>query len=239
MTTFKPPEELDFKDPKWDEWKQRFETYRMITELTKKDAKIQIGTLKYCMGPKSESILKTLNLTEDELKNYDTVISKFDSYFKPRRNEIRLRRNFHHRVQKENESLENFLTDLYSKAEDCKFSDIKERIRDQFLAGLRDENLLEKLELLYFTNSENFTIDVIMEYCRTYTDVKKSKTNVENSSDNEVNRVHRSKLADKTYECGYCGKSHTPRKCPAYNEKCGKCGRMNHFPSVCRTKKNL
>ena len=30
-----------------------------------------------------------------------------------------------------------------------------------------------------------------------------------------------------------CGGSHKPRRCPAYQTKCTKCGRFNHFSSVC------
>ena len=94
-SAFKPPEELDFKEPKWEEWKQRFEAFRVITDLKKKEENIQIETLKYCMGAQCVNIMKTMSLTESELKSYDAVIKKFDNYFKPRRNEIRLRRNFH------------------------------------------------------------------------------------------------------------------------------------------------
>ena len=35
-------------------------------------------------------------------------------------------------------------------------------------------------------------------------------------------------------DCQYCGKTHPPRKCPAYGASCNKCGRSNHFASVCQ-----
>ena len=239
-SAFKPPEELDFKEPKWEEWKQRFEAYRLITELQKKDEIIQVETLKYCMGAQCVKIMKTMNLSEADLKSYDAVMKKFDQYFKPRRNEIRLRRNFHRRIQETNESIEEFLTDLYAKSEECKFSDSKERIRDQFLAGLNNEDLLEKLELLYFTNTDNFNMDVIIEYCRTYCDVKKSRNSSE-EIDHTINKVKASSKysGNRTKNCKYCGKTHLPRNCPAYGKTCEKCKKQNHFSSVCLTRPHL
>ena len=107
--------------------------YRRITELDKKDQEMQITTMKYCMGIKCESIIKTMNLTEDDMKSFDTMVSKFDSYFKPKRNEIRLRRVFQSRLREDGENIENSLRALYAAAEDCQFMDKKERIRDQFI----------------------------------------------------------------------------------------------------------
>ena len=34
--------------------------------------------------------------------------------------------------------------------------------------------------------------------------------------------------------CKYCGKSHSRGNCPAYGKKCQKCGKDNHFKSVCK-----
>ena len=38
--------------------------------------------------------------------------------------------------------------------------------------------------------------------------------------------------------CKYCGKMHSKGNCPAYGKKCQKCGRDNHFKSVCRSSGN-
>ena len=35
--------------------------------------------------------------------------------------------------------------------------------------------------------------------------------------------------------CKYCGKSHSRGNCPAYGKKCQKCGKDNHFKSVCKS----
>lgn len=37
-------------------------------------------------------------------------------------------------------------------------------------------------------------------------------------------------------KCSYCGKNHAYGKCPAFKVKCGACGKIGHFESVCRSK---
>ena len=36
----------------------------------------------------------------------------------------------------------------------------------------------------------------------------------------------------------YCGKSHDQGSCPAFGKECAKCGRKNHFKSVCKSGSN-
>ena len=64
----------------------------MLTDLNKKPGVIQVASLKYCMGPEAEEIMKTFNLSEDEAKEYETVKEKFRNYFATRKNVLRFRR---------------------------------------------------------------------------------------------------------------------------------------------------
>jgi len=50
------------------------------------------------MGIKCKNILKSLTLNDTQLENYDEVIKAFDSYFKPRRNKIRIRKKYHQMI---------------------------------------------------------------------------------------------------------------------------------------------
>ena len=80
---------------------------------------MQVASLKYCMGPDAEDVIKTFILSADDAKDYDVVIGKFDSYFNPRKNVLRLRRTFYKRVQRSQEDTEAYLRALYVAAEDC------------------------------------------------------------------------------------------------------------------------
>ena len=114
---FTPPEKFNFSNGQWDEWKNSFETYRVVTELDKKAEIMQVMTLKYCMGPEIEGVIKTFNLTKDQMKDYKHVIEKLDNYSKPKKNGMRLRQKFTRRVQLGHEDVEEFLRELYKCAE--------------------------------------------------------------------------------------------------------------------------
>ena len=54
---------------------------------------------------------------------------------------------FNHHVQKEGESVEQFITSLYNLVETCDFGDLKnEMIRDRIVVGIRDQALSERLQ---------------------------------------------------------------------------------------------
>ena len=58
------------------------------------------------------------------------------------------RARFNRRSQKPGESAEQFITSLYSLAENCAYGDLRnEMIRDRIVVGIRDEALSERLQL--------------------------------------------------------------------------------------------
>ena len=143
------PEKFNFsRTENWPEWIRRFGRYSQASELNKKDDTLQINTLIYAMGHQAEDILTSLKLTQDELKKYDAVKAKLDSYFVIRRNVIFERSKFNKRVQLKNETVDSFVTDLHCMAEHGQFGDINdELIRDRLVVGLRDTRLAERLQL--------------------------------------------------------------------------------------------
>ena len=62
--------------------------------------------LLYCIGPEVESVLDSTNATEEDRKIYSTVLAKFDSFFKVRKNTIFERAKFNRRRQQEGEFTE-------------------------------------------------------------------------------------------------------------------------------------
>ena len=252
MAQYKPPSPLNFQEPNWDRFLAQYETFRLLTELDKKPGNIQVASLKYCMGPEAEDIIKTFNLSDTELLDYKVVVDKFKSYFNPRRNVLRLRRQFYRRTQQPTEDSEAYLRALYLAAEYCEFNDKKESIRDQFVTGILEDELAEKIELLYYAKDGKLTLDDVVEYSRTYNDVHYGRKMEREScsAPREVSAVQREptykpprnvvseqgqgKTGRSTQKwCRYCGRSHAPRKCPAYGKTCIKCRKQNHFAAVC------
>lgn len=241
MAQYRSPQPLNFMELKWDTWRSTFMTFRLVTKLHKETGEIQVASLKYCMGAESEDVFKTFGLNGEQEKDFDAVIKKFDDYFKPKVNVIRLRRIFQRRIQELHENEETYLRALYVSARDCEFGDLmRERIRDQFIAGIRDEKLAEKLEHSYLCNRERFTLEFVTEYTRSYCDVVEGRRMEKTENIQSVKSQGNGKFrnTNKNHQifnsCGYCGSQHIKGKCPAYGKICAKCGKKNHFQKVCR-----
>ena len=99
----KPPDHFDFKQPdNWPKWKKRFEQFRIASGLAKDDEARQVSTLLYCLGEEAEDVLASTRITDDEMKKYSSVLTKFDKFFQVRKNVIFERAKFNRRNQREN-----------------------------------------------------------------------------------------------------------------------------------------
>ena len=65
------------------------------------------------MGQDAEEILTSTNISNNDRKKYETVVAQFDAFFKVRKNIIFERARFNRRSQKEDETVEEFITSLY------------------------------------------------------------------------------------------------------------------------------
>ena len=80
--TIQPPEPFDTKSSStWPRSKKRFERYRIASSLNERSGEMQVSTLIYAMGPEAEDNLASFGLSDDESKEYDDVMNKFDGYF--------------------------------------------------------------------------------------------------------------------------------------------------------------
>ena len=213
------------------------------------------------MGDEAEDILTSFCLTEEQRKNYTTVVEKFDSYFVKRQNLIFERAKFNRRRQEEGEPVNDFIMDLYRLAEHCSYSTLHdELIRDRIVVGLRSAALSEKLQ-----RDADLTLEKAVQMAREDETIKKQQTLLRSNfqddksgprgkleSKPELDYVERKKpfkprgkpgsatpprQQQKPKKCTRCGKSpaHGRQQCPAREEVCHKCGKKGHFQTVCRT----
>lgn len=76
------------------------------------------------------------------------MISKFDAFFKVRKNVIFKRARFNRRNQLEGELVEQYIMELYRLADNSDYGVMKdEMIRDRLIVGIQDEQLSERLQL--------------------------------------------------------------------------------------------
>ena len=101
------------------------------------------------MGDEAEDIFRSFSLTEGEQVDFAKVQAKFEEYFVKRRNVIYERAKFNRRRQEQGESVDVFITSLYSLAEHCGYGLLHdEMIRDRIVVGIIDSRLSEKLQIL-------------------------------------------------------------------------------------------
>ena len=143
-----PPSPFNFKSPdEWSRWRRRFEQFRVASGLAESTAAKQVSTLLYCLGEEVDSVLTSVNATENDRKDYTRVLVLFDDYFKVCRNVIFEHARFNHRTQLPGESAEEFIMALYTLAATCNYGNLeKEMIWDRLVVGIRDSTLSESLQ---------------------------------------------------------------------------------------------
>ena len=102
------------------------------------------------MGEDAEETrtLTSINISKDDQKQYSTVIEKFDAFFKVRKNVIFKRARFNRRCQIEGKSVEQFITTVYSLAENCEFRALtNELIRDRIVVSISDNALSKRMQI--------------------------------------------------------------------------------------------
>ena len=145
-----PPEPFNFSRPnEWTKWIRRFERYKSASGLKEKSAETKVDTLIYTMGAKADDIFQSFGLSDDDKKKYETVKAKFESHFVKRRNVIYERAMFNKHKQEEGETVDSFITSLYSLSEHGGYGVLREEmIRDRIVVGIRDAALSLKLQLM-------------------------------------------------------------------------------------------
>ena len=240
-----PPECFNFSRPEeWMKWSRRFERFRKASGLNEKAQETQVNTLIYSMGDQADDILRSFALSEEERTQYSTVIAKFEAHFVKRRNVIYKRARFNNRRQEEGESVDSFITELYSLAEHCGYGELHDKmIRDRIVVGIRNAKLSERLQM-----DPELNLDKAVAQVRQSEQVKQQQSLLRTSTGNLVGAVthrgrrklsqHGSRKQPDSTTCTRCGRhpKHDQSHCPAKDAECRKCGKKGHFQAMCKTK---
>ncbi|XP_031335291.1 uncharacterized protein K02A2.6-like [Photinus pyralis] len=246
------PELFSFKAEDWEQWQSRFLRFRSASGLELKSSKDQVNSLIYLMGAQAESIFQSFKLSDDDACKFDIVLARFKNHFVPTKNIIYERYLFHTRYQKEGESVDDFVTALHTRAQDCKFPVAfrEEAIRDQVVVGIRDKTLSEKLQL-----DAALTLEKAVNTAR-QSEVVKKQQEAFRSAASSVDRVSsrssglkntkyhpprektQQKDTNKDNLCFWCGhtREHKKQDCPARTAVCSKCKIKGHYARVCKSK---
>ena len=145
-----------------------------MSELQAKSQESQINTLIYTIRDQADDIFLSFQLSDENLKKYDVLLGKFQGHFVKQRSVIYERMKFNQRIQREGESVESFITDLYALSKTCNYRGLtNEMIRDRIVVGIRDNSVAEHLQI-----NPELTLDKAISIARQGEMLKKQQPTV-------------------------------------------------------------
>ena len=236
MEQLNQPEPLDLNSSNlantWRQWRQRFELFSLASGLSSKGAKIQAATFLHVIGPAALEVYNTFTWSDDEDKQkIEMILPKFEAYCIPRKNVTWERHVFNTRNQRDDETIDQYTTDLKKKAQTCEFQDLKDGlIRDRIVCGIRCDKTRSRL-----LKEPDLNLQKAIDICRANeATITQMKSFVSTTTD-EMTDIHR--IRSDRQVCERCGTGHNKQQlCPAMGAQCRKCGCKNHFAKMCRTK---
>lgn len=243
------------KKDKYTEWKGFRRECEMLFRGTYRTSpeNERAGAVVNWMGRQGQEIVASW--TEDEMTarfaDVNLLYNAFEARFKPEHNEMLSEFQFRHIMRDARQSSDEYMATLKNKARECNFALAEDRnIKSQFIIGINDRDmqnkLLEEIKL-------SSTVEECLQITRNIeaTRLQKDTVNANSKQFEEVNKHlprknrdlsrhrgrdyqksrpgSRNRSLSNTKTCDYCNRKHPPRKCPAYNQNCNKCGRKNHF----------
>ena len=145
---------------------------------------------------------------------------------------------FHQRNQKSDETISQFVVELRKYAEYCDFQDkLDEALRDRLVCGLRSETIQKRL-----LAEKNLTLASAIEIAQGMEAATKQSTELRSRAVSGQPHNHDIQLLSRTtarpknkcYRCGRTG--HSPTICHFRDQKCRKCGKIGHIAKVCNSR---
>lgn len=259
----------------FDETVESFESYLLrlenYLELRNIDVKTDVGNktsvkvLINCLGPKLFHTLTSLT-SPDSPKDmkYEELTKILKNFVCPTPNAVAEQHKFTLRVQHEGETISQFQAELKRLSKHCRFicesckkSTADTHLRTQFIRGVRDANVREKLLQLPVETTMEKCIEsaISMEAAKresfqifnqpkTVNAVNRVKTppkiqrykpnkskNFTNKSSNTTRGANVSSVMGKCFKCG--STSHKANECRKKGLKCTNCGKDGHIREVC------
>lgn len=230
----------------WNAYKRRIGIHITATGRDNKDDAIKIAILLDNIGDEGIAIYDTFNLKKKP--SYEEVIKAFDDFCIPRKNEVFESYKFNQIKQEENQLFDQFLKDLKQAATRCNYQDEERMIRDRIVMGTKDTDAQAMM-----LKEDELTLLKAIEICKIHEQNKLQMAKI-HSNDSKVTteieidalqrrnkgRYDRQAKDDtrtfqgRNQQCSRCGRQHTWGNCPAYQKKCSKCKKMNHFAAQCK-----
>ncbi|UYV64720.1 K02A2.6-like [Cordylochernes scorpioides] len=224
----RPPKQIclnELNKEGWESWLESFEWYGIATQLSSKAPEVQVAIFMAAMGREAQNIFKSFNLNNADKNNLSIVKDKFNNYFSPKLNTTIERFKFNQMKQKEDESFNEFLTRIKLQIANCKYAVMSdELLKDRIVVGIINNEIRERL-----LSEADLNLEKATQICIACENATNQMKHVLSDSDKQVAVTKMNK------NCRNCGRSHKINQCPAYQKRCNKCKKLNHFANLCRS----
>ena len=250
----KPPQQLVLTGDKvttWKIFKKRWTNYALLTNLSTKPREYQVALLENCLGDDAVTLYEGFSFTtEDSERTTKEIIQAFDDFVKGDVSETFERYTFNNRKQEEGETFNDYYSRLRVLIKSCNYCATCQPsiLRDRIVLGITCNETRQELLKIKDLNLEKCT-----NICRA-AETASGHSTVLNAA--QLNRVTKSTTTNHKQQtrptgdrgdnrqqqavCGYCGYKHPKGRdrCAAYGKTCNKCGKLDHFASVCQNNRN-
>ncbi|KAK4321215.1 hypothetical protein Pmani_007945 [Petrolisthes manimaculis] len=171
-----------------------------------------------------------------EEKTFEELVMIVQDHVRPPPSKIVSRFRFYTLSRKKGESISSFVVKLRQAAQDCKFTDLNEHLKDRFIVAIGDDKIQARLLSLsdHVTFAKALQVAIAMESAQANTEdiqAAAAASSVSGASAVcEVREVH----STKRDQCYGCGGDHYRRDCKFKNAVCHACGRKGHISRVCQ-----
>lgn len=236
--------EAEDMSSEWQAWKKQLSMWLEIKEVDL--PRMKLNYLRLLGGLELQKICDHLQVGENEVGDYDGLISKLDDAFIRTRSFRYERHVFRQITQKETEKFDSFLLRLQKQAMKCGWSwwVSNESIADQIVTGCRSDRLRARILEKDSELEEVVALARSIESVEMQKSIFKSATEPNKTIAEPVSAVvakaassNRSGSFVICYQCGKKGHIASSKDCPAKDRSCNSCGQKGHFAARCVAKK--
>lgn len=162
-----PPSQMIFStedgnlSERWRVWQESIELYLDLA-MKGSEENEKCKAVLYIIGEEGRKMHNTWSLPADERGKVNSLLKRFKEYCTPRNNITLERYKFNTRLQKSEETIDQFVVELRQLAKSCEFGDLEEdMVRDRIVVGVHSTTMKERL-----LRESDLTLKTALDLCR-------------------------------------------------------------------------
>lgn len=226
----------------WVSYAERLQEYFTANDIDS-DVKQRAVLLSACGADVYQLVRNLVAPQKPSTKTFDQIVELVQNHFCPPPSAIAQRFAFNNRVQREGETMAQFVAELRKLSQHCEFEGtLEQMIRDRIVCGIRDSRLQRRL-----LAETGLTFKKAFELCQTCEVAEKNAKELQTGQKQScqmagasvmaMHSTSSSKKERSTWKCYRCNsEQHLAKDCCFKTATCHACGKIGHIAKACRSK---